>query len=503
MANDFRIESDSLGERELPAEAYYGIQTQRARENFPISGLTLPEAMIRAIAAVKIAAARVNCQLGELDEQRAEAIIRAASEVRDGLFNDSFVVDAFQAGAGTSFHMNANEVIANRANELLGAKKGDYSRVHPNDHVNMGQSTNDVFPTAMRLAALDLLPDLLAAFDELAAALDEKAKAFENVIKSGRTHLQDAVPITLGQEFGGYAQAVFQARRRIARTEEALLELGIGGSAAGTGLNTLPEYRERVVQQLAQLTGLPLLSSGNLFEAMQSLAPFADTSAALRNAALELSRIANDFRLLASGPRTGFDELKLPAVQPGSSIMPGKINPSMAEMLNQVCFQVLGKDATIAFATQAGQLELNVMMPVVAFNLLGGMLLLTNALVAFTLRCVRGVEANVEAAHTHAMRSLGLATALNPLIGYRAAAEVVKQAVREGRAIPDVVVERRLMNPEEARRAFSPETLTRPGRLEAKPGEFAASEPTGYEWVRDPELLKECDTQPGEWDLPP
>jgi aspartate ammonia-lyase len=462
MTESFRIEKDSLGEKRLPNNVYYGVQTERARENFPISGLKLPASLIRAVALIKLAAVTVHQRSGEMEPGKAGAIKQAASEVLHGKFDDQFVVDAYQAGAGTSFHMNANEVIANRAIEILGGRLGNYSRVHPNDDVNMGQSTNDVFPTAMRLACLLILPALETALDSLSNTLKSKSQAFSTIIKSGRTHLQDAVPITLGQEFGGYASSVERALERLQAVKRDLLLLGIGGTAVGTGLNTRPDYRKEIVDALKELTGLPLASAPDLFFAMQSLAPFGDLSGALRSLALELIRIANDFRLLASGPRTGFNELKLPAVQPGSSIMPGKVNPSMAEMLNQVCFQVLGNDTAIAYAIQAGQLELNVMMPVVAHNVLGSISLLTNAINAFEERCARGLEANREACEAYAMRSLGLATALNPLIGYLAAAEVVHQAVAEGRSIPEVVVERGLMNAEEAAHAFSPQALTRP-----------------------------------------
>jgi aspartate ammonia-lyase len=359
----------------------------------------------------------------------------------------------------------------------MGGGKGDYAHVNPNDHVNMGQSTNDVIPTAMRLAALMILPALHDALQSLAASLETKSAEFADVIKSGRTHLQDAVPVTLGQEFGAYARAMRRGDRRLYAAEQELLELGIGGSAAGSGLNTRPQYRFLVVEELVRLTGLPVRPADDLFESMQSLAPIGEVSGSLRALALELTRIANDFRLLASGPTTGFNELKLPAVQPGSSIMPGKINPSIAEMLNQVCFQVLGNDTTIAYCVQAGQLELNVMMPVAAHNLLHAITILTNAVKVFDEKCVKGVEANREVAEQFAMRSLGLATALNPLIGYRQAADVVKQALKEGRSIPDVVVARGLMTKQEAAEAFSPESLTTPGRLELKPKEFAMSEP--------------------------
>jgi aspartate ammonia-lyase len=460
-----RTERDSLGELQLPAGVYHGIQTARAVANFPISGRGLPTPMIRAMGLLKLAAARTHQALGELAPEVGGAIEAASREVLEGKLDDAFVVDAFQAGAGTSFHMNANEVIANRANELLGRPLGSYDPIHPNDHVNMGQSTNDVFPSAMRLAALLELPRLDAALAALAQALHEKGRAFAHVIKSGRTHLQDAVPVTLGQELGAYAVAVRRCRAKVQAAAGPVHELGLGGSAAGTGMNTLPAYREAVVAEAARLAGLPLRPAEDPFEAMQSMAPIGDLSAALRGTALELTRVANDFRLLASGPRTGFDEVLLPAVQPGSSIMPGKINPSMAEMLNQVCFQVLGNDTAIAYAVQAGQLELNVMMPVAAFNLLNSITWLANAVDAFTQRCVVGLVAREETCRAHAFNSVGLATALNPLIGYQAAAEVVKQAVKENRSIAEVVIERGLMTADQAAKAFSPESLTKPGKL--------------------------------------
>lgn len=455
-----RTERDTLGHYEVPADAYYGSQTARAVDNFPISGLTLPTSMIRAMAVLKLAASNVHQRLGVLDDERAAAIAAAARELGDGRLDAHFVVDAFQAGAGTSFHMNANEVIANRANELLGHPRGTYTLIHPNDHVNMGQSTNDVFPTAMRLAILATLPGLLDSLAGLVDGFRERGETFAQVVKSGRTHLQDALPITLGQEFGAYGEAIARCGRRIASAGEELLILGIGGTAVGSGLNAHPGYRDAMIQELAHLTGLPVQGAPNLFESMQSLAPFADLSAALRGLALELIRIANDLRLMASGPRTGLGELWLPPVQPGSSIMPGKVNPSMPEMLDQVCFQVLGNDTTIAFAVQAGQLELNVMMPVVAHNLISSLGLLANGMRVFDRRCVRGASADQEVCFTHAMSSVGLGAVLNPIIGYQQAAEVVKQALREGRTIPEIAVERGLLEKNEAERIFAPGKLT-------------------------------------------
>lgn len=459
-----RRERDTLGELEVPIEAHWGVQTQRAVENYPISGQTLGFEMVAACATIKLAAAKVNHQLGLLDAERAEAIMQAAREVREGQWSDHFVVDAFQAGAGTSFHMNVNEVLANRANEILGHPKGSYVRVHPNDHVNMGQSTNDVFPTCMRLALLVLLDALTAEAGRLAESLRRKAQEFDDVVKSGRTHLQDAVPVRLGQEFGAYAQAIAKGQRRLQTARNGLFELGIGGTATGTGLNTHPEYRSRMVAELAALTGQPLRPGENLFELMQSMTPFADVSAAIRSLALDATRIASDLRLLSSGPRTGLAEITLPAVQPGSSIMPGKVNPSIPEMVNQVCWHVIGADTAVAYAVQAGQLELNVMMPVIAYELVFCARIMTNAFKVFRERCVDGIQANRERCAQYADCTLGLATVLNPLIGYAAAAEVAKEAVRTGKSIVDVVRERGLMTPE-VEAALVPQAITEPRTL--------------------------------------
>ena len=458
-----RSEKDSLGSLSVPADAYYGVQTARAVENFPISGQKAHPAFIWATAAVKKATAQTNKELGLIDEKVGNAIVRAAEEVMEGEFDDQFVVDVFQAGAGTSHHMNANEVIANRAIEILGGNKGDYHLVHPNDHVNFGQSTNDVFPTAMRLAILKALPDLLKSLKNLSRSFRKKRTEFVSVIKSGRTHLQDAVPVTLGQEFGAYALAIKKATRDIERAAEELKVLGIGGSATGTGLNTHPQYRFRVVQILGKILKTELKASENLFESMQSLRPFANFSASLRNLALELTRIANDLRLLSSGPNTGLNEIVLPAVQPGSSIMPGKVNPVMAEMLNMVCFQVIGHDATVALAVQAGQLELNVMMPVVIHNILSAMHILTNALTVFEAKCVTGIEANQEKCREYFGKSLGLATVLNSLIGYDGAARVMKQALREKKTVLQVIEENSILTKDQIEKIFAPEHLTQPG----------------------------------------
>lgn len=436
-----RTERDSLGELAVPAQALYGIQTQRAVFNFPISGLRPWRAFIWSMASIKRAAAEVNCELGLLDQAHAAAIAQAAQEVIDGDWDDQFVVDPFQAGAGTSHNMNTNEVIANRATQILGGEIGQYL-VNPNDHVNMAQSTNDTIPTAIRLGCLWRLEELLAVLHELAAELREKALQFDDIVKSGRTHLQDAVPVRMGQEFGAYARAVERDAERIQRAAEGLRRLGIGGTATGSGLNAHPEYHARMVSRLSELTGIRLYESDDLFESMQSMADAADFSAALRTLAVTLTRIANDFRLLASGPATGLDELRLPPVQPGSSIMPGKVNPVLAEMLNMAMFHVQGNDHTVALAAQAGQLELNVMMPVIAHNLFEAMQVTIGAVRAFSEKCVRGLSANREKAQVWLSRNAIVVTALNPLIGYAAGAKLVKEALSRSLAVGEVALEK-------------------------------------------------------------
>jgi fumarate hydratase class II len=440
MEHISRIERDSLGELAVPAQALYGIQTQRAVLNFPISGLHPWRAFIWSMAIIKRAAAEVHRDLHLLDEQRAGVIIQAAQEVIDERWDAQFVVDPFQAGAGTSHNMNMNEVIANRATQLLGGQLGEY-RVHPNDHVNMGQSTNDTIPTAIRLGALWRLDELFGALDALVQALRLKAEEFDPVVKSGRTHLQDAVPVRLGQEFGAYAQAVEHDSQRISRSAESLRRLGIGGTAVGSGLNAHPEYQRRMIKRLSELTGFHLAAAVNLFESMQSMADIADFSASLRTLAITLTRIANDFRLLASGPSTGLDEIRLPPVQPGSSIMPGKVNPVMAEMLNMAMFHVQGNDLTIALASQAGQLELNVMMPVIAHNLFESMQVTIGAVRLFTNKCVVGVQANQAKAEGWLAKNTIVVTVLNPLIGYAAGAALVKEAFLRDVSVRQVAIE--------------------------------------------------------------
>ncbi len=465
MSGEFRVEVDSMGEVRVPQGAYYGAQTRRAVENFPVSGLRQRPAFIRATGWVKLAAARVNARLGLLNSELAGAIETAAEEVVAGRWDSEFVVDVFQAGAGTSHNMNANEVIANRANEILGRPKGEYRPVNPNDQVNMAQSTNDVIPTAIRLAGLALHADLEGAVSRCADAFRLKSLEFESVVKSGRTHLQDAVPVTLGQEFGAYADALSRDGDRLREAADGLARLGIGGTAAGTGLNAHPSYHAEMIRELERITGFDLRSAGNLFEAMQSQSDVAAYSAALRTLSLTLTRIANDLRLLASGPMTGLAEIRLPAVQPGSSIMPGKVNPVMAEMLNMVCYQVMGNDTTIAMCTQAGQLELNVMMPIMAYNLCLSQEILANGIHAFTERCVLGIEADEGRCRYWAERSLAIVTALNPYIGYHEAAKVAQEALRTGKGLRQVVLERGLLSEEQLAQALDLERMTEGGIL--------------------------------------
>lgn len=446
-----RTEKDSLGEYPVPADAWYGIQTARAVENFPISGRAPDRDFIIAHARVKIAAARVNARAGWLDERLAREIERAATAIADGQYHGEFVVDRFQAGAGTSHNMNTNEVIANLANVALGGERGVYHPLHPNDHVNMGQSTNDTIPTAIRLAALAKLTRLVSTTHDMARAFDALGAREQNTVKSGRTHLQDAVPTTLGREFSAYAWTLKRCARRIQDTAIDLGELGLGGSAVGTGLNTPPHYAKQVCAELALLTGEALRPAPDLCAQMQSMADVMQLSAAVRGLALELTRITNDLRLLASGPRTGLAEIRLPPVQPGSSIMPGKVNPVMLEMLNQVCYQVLGQDAAVAAMTQAGQLELNVMMPALGSALFDMMDWLTRAMTAVTGRALAGIEADRDRCRAYAHASVGLATLLNRAIGYSAAARVAQESEASGQPIADLVAAHGLMD----RQAFA------------------------------------------------
>jgi len=459
----FRVERDPLGEARVPASAYYGVQTARAVDNFRISGLTAPPELVTATVLVKKAAALANRSLGRLPDDVADAVVAAANEVLDGKLRDQFVVDVYQAGAGTSHNMNANEVLANRAAELLGAPRGEYTRVHPNDHVNMGQSTNDVFPTATRLAVLFVLRDVLASARVLADGLNAKSRAFAHVLKTGRTHLQDAVPITLGQEFGGFAANISHAADDLERTALQLHELNLGATAVGTGLNAGDEYVRAAIAQLARETGLRLRAAADRFRVTQSMGDVLAYSGALRRLAVEVGKIASDLRLLSMGPRAGIAEITLPAVQPGSSIMPGKVNPSIPEMVNQVCYQVIGCDAAILAAADAGQLELNVMMPVMAWNALHASRILARAMDVFQTRCIAGIEADVDRARELLDRSTAVATALSPYIGYAATAELAKASVQTGRPIRDLVRERNLLPEAELDAILEPVAMTSPG----------------------------------------
>lgn len=458
-----RIERDSLGDRHIPIDAYYGVQTDRALENFPISGLKPKPSYVDATIHIKRAAAIVNKELGLLDAKIADAIVQAADEILGGNLREWFVVDVYQAGAGTSHNMNCNEVLANRAIELLGGQKGDYKLVSPNDHVNMAQSTNDVCPTAIRIGALMEVRKLLPVLENLEKVLLQKGKEFDHIIKSGRTHLMDATPVRLGQEFTAYGVNVRKHCKAIERAADSCKELGIGGTATGTGLNAHPQYRPMMVAQLTKQVGINFSMAEDYFEAMQSLRPMVELSSALRNFAQDLSRIANDIRLLGSGPKTGLSEIILPAVQPGSSIMPGKVNPSMAEMVNQVCFQVIGCDTTVLMSAQAGQLELNVMMPVVAFNLLHEIEILRTSVDVFVRFCVAGITANAERCQYYAENSTSVVTVLNPHIGYLAAAEIAKEYMKSGKPIRELVLEKGLLSKEQLDKVFDLRGMTEPG----------------------------------------
>lgn len=463
MPNATRAEKDSIGTKEIPADVYYGIQTARAVENYPISGMRAHPTLIRAIAMVKQAAAEANRDLGLVDKKGADAIVEAAKEVQQGKWDSQFVVDVFQAGAGVSFHMNSNEVIANRASELQGGKLGEYP-VHPNDHVNYGQSTNDVFPTAMRLATLLELEKLYPVLHELAEACDAKGREFHDILKSGRTHMQDAVPMRLGQEFAAYAGAIRRSGQQIQQQSEYLRELGLGGSAVGTGINTHPDYREMAIANLSRISGQRLLAVDDMRYAMQSNLAMAAVSGALRNLALEVIRISNDLRLLSSGPNTGFAEINLPALQPGSSIMPGKINPVIPELAAMVSFQVVGNDTAVALAVQAGQLELNVMMPAMAYATLQSITIMTNMLRQLDRACIRCITANKNRCDYYVQSTVSLATALNPYIGYAKAAEIAKESVATGKSIIEIARSKGYLSEEQITEILDPARMTEPVR---------------------------------------
>jgi aspartate ammonia-lyase len=447
-----RVETDPLGKKAVPERAYYGIQTLRATENFPVSGIKAPAVFIKAYVMVKKAAALANAEVGWLDKERKQAIVQACDEVLAGKLHDQFVVDAYQAGAGTSFNMNVNEVLANRALEILGKPRGDYKSVGPNDHVNMGQSTNDTFPTATHVAVLMALQPLLAELDSIANAFDVLSRKHTGTVKSSRTHLQDAVPITIGQEFSAYASSLRNATGQLRERQKNLYELALGGTAAGTGANTNPRYKQLAIAKLQRMTGFPLKPAKNTFEALQSYRSVQTVSSALKELALELIRVANDLRLLSSGPTTGLAEITLPPVQPGSSIMPGKVNPVMAECLDMVAFQVVGNDLTVSFAMQAGQLDLNVMMPVIMHNMLFSIRILTNYLPVFRKKCIEGIVVNERRCSQYLEKNPALATFLSPYIGYLEASKIAKQASEEGRSVKEVALEKGVLKPEELER---------------------------------------------------
>ncbi len=447
---DYRIEKDFLGEVRVPKDAYYGVQTIRAVHNFPISGLKLPREFIRAQGIIKRSAAKANLRVGLLDKRIGEAIVQASTEVIEGKFDSSFVVDAFQAGAGTSQNMNANEVIANRAIEILGGQLGNYRLVHPNDHVNMAQSTNDTFHVAIHIAALESITNgLLPALESLKESLERKIEGFKDIVKIGRTHLQDAVPITLGQEFSGYASMIAHGIARMKNASQTLKELNFGGTAVGTGLNAHPKFAQYAIEEVASITKIDFRKSENMFEATQNLDAIVEVSSALKVLAVSFTKIANDLRLLSSGPAAGLGEIKLPSVQPGSSIMPGKVNPSIAEMFNMVGFQLIGNDLTVTMAGQAGQLELNVMMPVAAWNLLNSIAIGTSGSRVFAEYCVDGITVNADICRRHAEMSSALSTALSPKIGYEKAAEIAKKSVATKRSIRELAEEMSGLSKEE------------------------------------------------------
>ncbi|MGA2791499.1 MAG: aspartate ammonia-lyase [Candidatus Bathyarchaeia archaeon] len=461
--DDARLEKDSLGSVRVPLQAYYGPETARAVENFPISGIRPLPDFVKATVLVKKAAADANLSLGLLDRKVGHAIVSAADEILNGALRDHFVVDVFQAGAGTSHNMNANEVLANRAIEILGGRKGDYKLVSPHDHVNMGQSTNDTYPTFIRVASVLMAKLLIEALVSLKQGFDEKAEEFDHIVKSGRTHLQDAGAIRLGQEFAAWAQIVEDDLRTVERAGDKLLELNLGGTAVGTGLNADPRYVKLAVENLSKYTGFKFRVARNYAALMQSMADFVTFSAALRTLSVDLTKVANDLRLMSSGPATGIGEIVLPAVQPGSSIMPGKVNPSIAEMLNMVCFEVIGNDVTVMMAAQASQLELDVMMPVIAYDLTQSLMILTNAVRVFNERLVKGIKANEERCTALLEKSAGVALVLNPFIGYERAAEVAKEALTRGVPLREVVLERGLLSAHQLDEILDPFAMTTPG----------------------------------------
>ncbi|KAA6451192.1 aspartate ammonia-lyase [Bacillus swezeyi] len=459
----YRTEKDFLGEKNIPADVYYGIQTLRAAENFPITGYKIHEEMIKALAVVKKAAALANMETKRLYKGLGEAIVQAADEIIEGKLHDQFIVDPIQGGAGTSMNMNANEVIGNRALELLGHSKGESIHLSPNTHVNMSQSTNDVFPTAIHISTLKLLEKLLNTMDYMLETFKKKANDFDHVIKMGRTHLQDAVPIRLGQEFEAYSRVIERDIKRIKQSRQHLYEVNMGATAVGTGLNADPRYIEHVVTYLADISGLPLVGADHLVDATQNTDAYTEVSAALKVCMMNMSKIANDLRLMASGPRAGLAEISLPARQPGSSIMPGKVNPVMAELINQIAFQVIGNDHTICLASEAGQLELNVMEPVLVFNLLQSISIMNNGFRSFTDHCLAGIEANEKRLEAYVEKSAGVITAVNPHLGYEAAARIAREAILTGQSVRDLCLQNDVLTEEELDLILNPFEMTKPG----------------------------------------
>jgi aspartate ammonia-lyase len=459
-----RREHDLLGDRDVPANAYYGVHTLRAVENFPITGTPIsmyPDLLV-ALAAIKLAAARANMQLGLLDTKRADAIVIAAQEIMDGKLHAQFVVDVIQGGAGTSTNMNANEVVANRALELLGHAKGDYRHLHPNEHVNMSQSTNDVYPTALKLAAYAGIFRLVDAMAHLRGAFEAKAEEFKGHLKMGRTQLQDAVPMTLGQEFSTYAVMLGEDEQRLREAALLICEINMGATAIGTGINAHPDYAALVCANLREITGVPVVTAGNLIEATQDCGSFVQLSGVLKRVAVKLSKTCNDLRLLSSGPRVGLGEINLPPVQAGSSIMPGKVNPVIPEVVNQIAFEVIGNDVTVSFAAEGGQLQLNAFEPIIAHSLFKSITHLRAGCMTLADKCVSGITANAEHMRRGVERSIGIVTALNPYIGYANATEVAQLALSSGRSVTDIVLEMKLLTAEELDRILQPDVLTRP-----------------------------------------
>nr|WGD91781.1 aspartate ammonia-lyase [Bacillus subtilis] len=460
---EYRVEKDFLGEKQIEADVYYGIQTLRASENFPITGYKIHEEMINALAIVKKVAALANMDVKRLYEGIGQAIVQAADEILEGKWHDQFIVDPIQGGAGTSMNMNANEVIGNRALEIMGHKKGDYIHLSPNTHVNMSQSTNDVFPTAIHISTLKLLEKLLKTMEDMHSVFKQKAQEFDSVIKMGRTHLQDAVPIRLGQEFEAYSRVLERDIKRIKQSRQHLYEVNMGATAVGTGLNADPEYIKQVVKHLADISGLPLVGADHLVDATQNTDAYTEVSASLKVCMMNMSKIANDLRLMASGPRAGLAEISLPARQPGSSIMPGKVNPVMAELINQIAFQVIGNDNTICLASEAGQLELNVMEPVLVFNLLQSISIMNNGFRSFTDNCLKGIEANEKRLKQYVEKSAGVITAVNPHLGYEAAARIAREAIMTGQSVRDLCLRHDVLTEEELDIILNPYEMTKPG----------------------------------------